>query len=47
MMAADRALRLVGCEVYRFGAEELGRPDADQMLIDFYRALFRRYSLLG
>lgn len=47
MMAADRALRPVGCEVYRFGAEELGRPDADKMLIDFYRALFRRYSLLG
>lgn len=45
MMAADRALRLVGCEVYRFGAEELGRAGADKMLIDFYRALFKRYRL--
>ncbi len=46
MMAADRALRLVGYEVYRFGAYELGQPNAQQVLIGFYRSLFERYSLL-
>lgn len=46
MMAADRALRLLGYEVYRFGAYELGQPNAEQVLIGFYRSLFERYSLL-
>lgn len=46
MMAADRALRLVGYEVYRFGAYELGQPNAEEVLISFYRSLFERYSLL-
>ncbi|MBK5516687.1 hypothetical protein [Pseudomonas sp. TH10] len=46
MMAADRALRLVGYEVYRFGAYELGQPNAEEVLIAFYRSLFERYSLL-
>ena len=46
MMAADRALRLVGYEVYRFGASELLEPNAEEMLIGFYRSLFERYSLL-
>ncbi|MFI8558981.1 hypothetical protein [Pseudomonas putida] len=46
MMAADRALRLVGYEVYRFGASELLQPNAEEMLIGFYRSLFERYSLL-
>jgi very-short-patch-repair endonuclease len=46
MMAADRALKLVGYEVYRFGGEELSKPGAETMLIDFYRLLFKRYSLL-
>lgn len=46
MMAADRALRLVGYEVYRLGAYELQQPNAEEMLIGFYRALFERYSLL-
>lgn len=30
MMAADRALRLVGYEVYRFDAYELGQPNAEE-----------------
>lgn len=46
MMAADRALRLVGYEVYRFGASELLEPNAEDVLIGFYRSLFERYSLL-
>jgi very-short-patch-repair endonuclease len=45
MMAADRALRLAGYEVYRFGAEELSRDGAQEMLIEFYRTLFKSYSL--
>lgn len=46
MMEADRALRLAGYEVYRFGAYELGLPNAQELLIGFYRSLFERYSLL-
>ncbi|MFK3602803.1 hypothetical protein A7D21_14930 [Pseudomonas sp. AP19] len=46
MMAADRALRLVGYEVYRFGVHELQQPNAEEVLIIFYRSLFERYSLL-
>lgn len=46
MMAADRALRLVGYEVYRFGVHELQQPNAEEVLIGFYRALFDRYSLV-
>lgn len=45
MMAADRALRLVGYEVYRFGTAELLEPNAEEVLIGFYRSLFERYSL--
>lgn len=46
MMGADRALRLVGYEVYRFGVHELQQPNAEEVLIGFYRSLFERYSLL-
>lgn len=46
MMAADRALRLVGYEVYRFGVHELQQPNAEEVLIGFYRDLFDRYSLV-
>ena len=45
MMEADRALRLVGYEVYRFGVHELQQPNAEKVLIGFYRSLFERYSL--
>lgn len=45
MMIADRSLRLVGYEVYRFGAHELIQDNAEAVLIGFYRALFERYSL--
>ena len=46
MMSADRALRLAGYEVYRFGGYELSLPDAEEQMISFYRSLFRRYDLL-
>lgn len=46
MMGADRLLRLAGYEVYRFGGHELCQPDAEEVLIQFYRALFDRYALL-
>lgn len=46
MMAADRALRLAGYEVYRFGASELLQPNAEEVMIAFYRSLFEHYSLL-
>jgi len=46
MMAGDRALRLVGYEVCRFGAYELCKPNAEEVLIGFYRSLFARYSLI-
>lgn len=46
MMAADRVLRLVGYEVYRFGVYELQQHNAEEVLIGFYRSLFERYSLL-
>ncbi|SNS89068.1 MULTISPECIES: hypothetical protein [unclassified Pseudomonas] len=46
MVAADRLLRLSGYEVYRFGGYELFQSNAEEMLIQFYRALFDRYDLL-
>lgn len=46
MMAADRALRLTGYEVYRFGGYELSQSDAERRLAEFYRALFARYGLI-
>lgn len=39
MMSADRDLRLAGYEVYRFGANELTRTGADELLADFFRRL--------
>ncbi len=47
MMTADRSLRLVGYEVYRFGAHELLQVNAEAVLISFYRSLFERYSLMS
>ncbi len=47
MMSADRLLRLAGCEVFRFGGYELCQPNAEDVLIQFYRSLFDRFSLLA
>ncbi|MFC8752905.1 hypothetical protein ACN429_19760 [Pseudomonas oryzihabitans] len=47
MMEADRALRLAGYEIYRFGGYELSQPGADQLLTQFWRSLFKRYSIIA
>jgi hypothetical protein len=44
MVAEDRALRLRGYEVYRFGGHELREPDVEQRLDAFFDALDRRYA---
>ena len=36
MVAEDRALRLKGYQVYRFGGHELGRETAPTMLREFF-----------
>lgn len=42
MVAADRDLRLIGYEVYRFGGSELGQPDATELLNRFFDRLAAR-----
>ena len=44
MMAEDRALRLRGYEVYRFGGHELDEPSLDQRLDQFLDVLDRHYA---
>lgn len=44
MARADRALRLSGYEVYRFGATELDGDAGKSMLRDFFEALFKKHS---
>jgi very-short-patch-repair endonuclease len=44
MMAEDRALRLRGYEVYRFGHHELDEPGIEQRLDRFFNDLDRRYA---
>ncbi|GIF01572.1 hypothetical protein [Paractinoplanes rishiriensis] len=44
MMAEDRALRLRGYEVYRFGGHELAEPGIEQRLDQFFDDLDRRYA---
>jgi very-short-patch-repair endonuclease len=46
MMAADRDLRLMGYEVYRFGGDEFGRQETPDNLDKFFRRLFERHGLL-
>lgn len=45
MVAADRELRLVGYEVYRFGAKELVGPGAETVIATFFDGLLRRHGL--
>jgi hypothetical protein len=45
MVAEDRALRLKGYDVYRFGGSELGRTDAATMLVKFFDDLEERYGI--
>jgi very-short-patch-repair endonuclease len=44
MMAEDRALRLRGYEVYRFGGHELDEPGIEQRLDQFFDDLDLRYA---
>lgn len=45
MAAADRDLRLLGYDVYRFGAKELMATTAPAMVGDFFERLFRAHRL--
>ncbi|MFI6168950.1 hypothetical protein ACIBCN_19375 [Nocardia sp. NPDC051052] len=46
MVAEDRALRLRGYEVFRFGGYELMQPDAPDMLRRFFADLFSVHGIL-
>ncbi len=46
MVSEDRALRLVGYEVYRFGGQELvDKAAASEMVNGFFDALFERHQI--
>jgi very-short-patch-repair endonuclease len=45
MMIADRDLRLLGYEVYRFGGHEFGQKNSDDSLDAFFRRLFERHGV--
>jgi len=45
MVAADRALRLAGYELYRFGGYELQTEAGARLLGDFFTALFHRHQV--
>lgn len=46
LVAADRELKLVGYEVYRFGAAELQDPEASLAAVRvFFESLFKRYGV--
>lgn len=46
MVAADRALKLAGYEVYRFGSEELKENTGRRLVKKFFDTLFKRYGVL-
>jgi very-short-patch-repair endonuclease len=43
MVAADRDLRLLGYEVYRFGGAEFSKDRVGNVLDVFFRRLFERH----
>jgi hypothetical protein len=46
MFREDRALRLAGYEVYRFGGKELMNPDEDREAVRaFFQSLMRKHNL--
>ena len=45
MVAEDRRLRLVGYEVYRFGGYELQEANGQKVVEQFFRELFKKYSV--
>lgn len=46
MVAEDRRLKLAGYEIYRFGGHELQGESSEQLILDFFTALFARYKVL-
>lgn len=45
MVSADRDLRLLGYEVYRFGANELVGHGADELIAKFFDRLFEKHGI--
>jgi len=45
MVNADRELRLLGYEVYRFGGAELAGDTGESMVRDFFFRLFRKHGI--
>lgn len=45
MAFADRQLRLLGYEVYRFGGHELQTPDGATLITTFFRKLFAKHGI--
>ena len=45
MVAADRQLRLAGYEVFRFGGAELQDDAGKAIVVEFFRALFKKYGV--
>jgi very-short-patch-repair endonuclease len=46
MVAEDRKLKLAGYEVYRFGGYELQKEDAEDLVKQFFIALFRKHKII-
>jgi very-short-patch-repair endonuclease len=46
MVQADREVRLRGYELYRFGGYELGEKNAEELVINFFTALFQKHRIL-
>jgi len=44
-MRADRDLRLLGYEIYRFGANELVGRDVDALIASFFGRLFEKHRV--
>ena len=47
MVSEDRALRLAGYEVFRFGANELFGESGKRQARDFFQRLLRRHAIIG
>jgi very-short-patch-repair endonuclease len=45
MVAADRALKLDGYHVYRFGGFELTQANAEQLVSSFFVRLYARFGI--
>ena len=45
MVAEDRKLKLLGYEVYRFGAYEIMQETYESIVVDFFQKLFDFYDI--